>query len=290
MQFLDPKTDVAFKKLFGDEHRKNLTISFLNSILERKEGSLITEVTFQDTANLPETIDKKRSFVDINCIDQEKNNYIVEMQVAFQKNFIPRSQYYASLVLSRQLKVKHRYGNLVPVIFVAIVDHILFKHHKNVISHHFITDAKTHDVELKHLEFHYVELPKFKKNVDELTTVVDKWLYFMREADNTEVIPQSLQHKEFQEAFHVLESSQWNQADLDAYIAEMDELGREERITEGALERGLEQGLEQGLQLGVLKKAEAMAIKLLKKGTDIIEIADITDLSIDQIKTLQSKL
>ncbi len=153
MQFLDPKTDIAFKKLFGDEHRKNLTISFLNSVLERKEGNLITDVTFQDTANLPETMDKKRSFVDINCKDQENNNYIVEMQIAFQKNFLPRSQYYASLVLSRQLKVKARYGNLLPVVFVAVVDHILFKNHKNVISHHVITDTKTHDVQLKHLEF-----------------------------------------------------------------------------------------------------------------------------------------
>ena len=279
MQFLDPKTDIAFKKLFGDEHRKNLTISFLNSILERSEGNLITDVVFQDTANLPQTVDKKRSFVDVNCIDQEKNNYIVEMQVAFQKNFLPRSQYYASLVLSRQLKVKAGYGKLLPVIFVAIVDHILFKNHKNVISHHVITDTKTHDVQLKHLEFHYVELPKFNKKSEELTTIVDKWLYFMQQADDLVVIPQTLQNKEFKEAFHVLESSQWNQSELDAYVAEIDELGREERISEGALEQGLEQGAQ--------KKAEAMAIKLLKKKIDIEEIADLTELSIEQIENLQ---
>ena len=181
-----------------------------------------------------------------------------------------------------------------PVIFIAVVDHILFKNHKNVISHHLITDTVTHDVQLKHLEFHYVELPKFKKNVNELKTIVDKWLYFMKEADNIEVIPQSLQNKEFKEAFHVLESSQWNQADLDAYVAEMDELGREERITKGALERGFEEGvergIEQGIEKGALKKSEVMAIKLLKKGLLITEVADLTDLSIEQIKILQAKL
>lgn len=62
MQFLDPKTDIAFKKLFGDVHRKNLIISFLNSIFERKEGNLITDVIFQDTANVPETVEKKKFF------------------------------------------------------------------------------------------------------------------------------------------------------------------------------------------------------------------------------------
>ena len=67
MKFLDPKTDTAFKKLFGNEHRKNLTMSLLNSLLERSEGHLITDVSFRDNGNLPEILSKKTSFVDINC-------------------------------------------------------------------------------------------------------------------------------------------------------------------------------------------------------------------------------
>jgi len=287
MYFLDPKTDITFKKLFGNEHRKNLTISFLNSVLERQEGNLITEISFKDTANLPLTIDKKISFVDINCVDQQKNNYIIEMQMVFQKDFLARSQYYASLVLSRQLQVRGAYyDSLVPVIFVAILNHTLFKNHNNVISHHFITDAKTHEVDLKHLEFHYVELPKFIKTVDELETIADKWFYFLKEADNLEVIPQTLKNKEIQEAFHVLESSQWNQDEFYAYIAQMDELGREERIKAGALQRGYEDGMQQG----ELKKSQEFVIKLFKKGYAVDEITDLTGLSIDQVEEIKKKM
>src|SRR5215510_2822869 len=71
MKFLNPTTDIAFKKLFGDRNRTNLTISFLNSILERQEGQLITQVTINDNANIPPLISGKKSFVDINCFDQE---------------------------------------------------------------------------------------------------------------------------------------------------------------------------------------------------------------------------
>src|SRR5207244_1248035 len=92
MKFLDPTTDIAFKKLFGDREKPELTISFLNSVLERKEGELITEVTINDNANIPDTLDKKISFVDINCTDQTGKRYIIEVQVVDEKNFIERSQ------------------------------------------------------------------------------------------------------------------------------------------------------------------------------------------------------
>ncbi|MCL2938306.1 MAG: Rpn family recombination-promoting nuclease/putative transposase, partial [Trichodesmium sp. MAG_R02] len=38
----------------------------------------------------------------------------------------------------------------------------------------------------------FVELPKFNKSLDELETLVDKWIYFIKEADSLEVIPESL--------------------------------------------------------------------------------------------------
>ncbi|MDD2725259.1 MAG: PD-(D/E)XK nuclease family transposase [Methylovulum sp.] len=34
MKFVDPKTDIAFKKIFGDQAHKNILIEFLNELLE----------------------------------------------------------------------------------------------------------------------------------------------------------------------------------------------------------------------------------------------------------------
>jgi len=38
MIFIDPKTDFAFKKIFGSEHSHSILISFLNGILYNGES------------------------------------------------------------------------------------------------------------------------------------------------------------------------------------------------------------------------------------------------------------
>ena len=41
MKFADPTNDIAFKKIFGDENKTEVFISFLNSILDFKDGKKI---------------------------------------------------------------------------------------------------------------------------------------------------------------------------------------------------------------------------------------------------------
>ena len=86
-KFLDPKNDIAFKKIFGTEKNKDILIHFLNDVLTFKEHGHIVEVNFLKTIQDPETAAKKTSIVDILCKDQNGNIYIVEMQVAKEKGF-----------------------------------------------------------------------------------------------------------------------------------------------------------------------------------------------------------
>lgn len=44
-KFLDPKNDIAFKKIFGTEKNKDILIHFLNDMITFKERSPIKEVT-----------------------------------------------------------------------------------------------------------------------------------------------------------------------------------------------------------------------------------------------------
>jgi hypothetical protein len=62
MKYLSPKTDIAFKKLFGNEHHKNLTINFLNNVLNLPQDKLIKEILFRGTERLPESIEGKSDF------------------------------------------------------------------------------------------------------------------------------------------------------------------------------------------------------------------------------------
>lgn len=200
MVFLDPKSDMAFKKLFGDITHKNILMSFLNSVLDRVEGEKIVDVVMNDPNNVAEILSSKTSAVDVRCTDQHGNQYIVEMQVLDQKDYELRAQYYSSLALSRQLASGEKYIKLMPVIFIGILDFNLFAT-PNYISHHFILDNQTYNWELKHLEFHFIELNKFNKNLESLVTILDKWIYFLKHAVNLHKIPSSLKDPVLTEAF-----------------------------------------------------------------------------------------
>ncbi len=281
MTFLDPKSDIAFKKLFGDITHKNILMDFLNNILERTEGEKIVDVVMNDPNNLAETPLSKASIVDVRCTDQKNHQYIIEMQVITQQDYAARAQYYSALALSRQLASGERYHKLVPVIFVGILDFNLFGS-EHYLSHHLILDTQTHNHELKHLAFHFIELPKFDKTLETLTNAQDKWIYFFKNASTFEKVPQSLKEPVMQEAFDVLAQSNWSKKDLEAYDRYVDAM----RSAASQLDTALEKGIEIGIEQGEKQKAQKIA-KALLDILDVEMIAEKTGLSIDEIKNLK---
>ena len=286
MVFLDPKSDIVFKKLFGNINHKKILMSFLNSVLERTDGMLIVDVIINDPSNVPETPLSKTSIVDVRCTDQKNNQYIIEMQVTNQKDYAARAQYYSSLALSRQLATGEGYSNLVPVIFVGILDFSLFKT-QHYISHHFILDNETHAHELKHLEFHFVELEKFDKEPDELTHILDKWIYFLKHAVSLQKIPTSLNEPVLEEAFNVLAQGNWSKKELEAYDRYLDAIRSAASQLETAEEIGMAKGMAKGMAQGMAKgmaqgeaqgEAQGMAKGERKKTLEIAqELLDILD-------------
>ena len=156
-KFLDPKNDVAFRRIFGSEKNKDILIHFINDVLELKDGDRIKEVTFLSTIQIPEIAAKKQSVVDVLCKDENGVQLIVEMQVSPQTGFEKRAQYYAAKAYSRQLnKGKEegaRYIDLKAVIFIAISNNIIFPDKVFYKSDHIILDKDTYAHDLKDFSF-----------------------------------------------------------------------------------------------------------------------------------------
>ena len=148
-RFLDPKNDVAFKKIFGTSKNQDILIHFLNDMLVFKEGKPITTVSFLKTVQDPEIAAKKTSIVDIMCADEVGNQYIVEMQVAEGDGFIKRAQYYAAKAYISQLMVAGKYHTLKEIIFLAITNFIMFSEKTEFKSDHVILDKATNEHNLK---------------------------------------------------------------------------------------------------------------------------------------------
>ncbi len=80
--FVDPKNDVAFRKIFGDENKKEILISFLNNILEFSgTDKEITDIAIKNPYQVPKLKELKETILDIKAIDKRNIHYIIEMQM-----------------------------------------------------------------------------------------------------------------------------------------------------------------------------------------------------------------
>ena len=82
-KFINPFTDIGFKRIFGQEISKPLIIDFLNSLLLGEER--ITNITFLDKEQ-PALFEDDRSLIyDIYCQTEKGENIIVEWYEALSR-------------------------------------------------------------------------------------------------------------------------------------------------------------------------------------------------------------
>ena len=294
-KFLDPKNDIAFRKIFGSEEHKDILIHFINDILELEGISQIEEVEFLSTIQDPEIASKKQSIVDVLCRDISGTQVIIEMQVAPTKGFEKRAQYYAAKAYSRQLNKGQEedgiYENLKEVIFIAIADYVVFPDKTEFKSDHVILDKSTHEHDLQDFSFTFIELPKFKKTkIEELDTILDKWCYFFKYAAKTsesDMAKIASSYKTIGDAYEVVNQYNWNEKQLIAYEQEKKRVWDNIAALNYQLDKAEAKGIAKGLTKGEINKAIEIAKNLLSQNIDIQIISSATGLSTDEIKKLQ---
>ncbi|MEO0413333.1 MAG: PD-(D/E)XK nuclease family transposase, partial [Verrucomicrobiota bacterium] len=66
MRFISPKTDFAFKKIFGSKESKPILISFLNAILYEGRGQII-DLDILDPYSVPRLEGMKDTYLDVRA-------------------------------------------------------------------------------------------------------------------------------------------------------------------------------------------------------------------------------
>ena len=292
-KFLDPKNDVAFKKIFGTDKNKDILIHFLNDMLIFKKREPIKEVVFLKTVQDPETAAKKTSIVDILCKDEKGNTYIVEMQVAKEKGFEKRAQYYASKAYISQANAGGDYHDLQEIIFLAISDFTLFPNKRSYKSDHIVLDKESHENDLKDFSFTFLELDKFDKDINHLSNMIDKWAYFFKNA--TETAEDDIQKvigndQIIDRAYKELNQFAWSEEELLIY----QQSEKYEKAYTASLDQKYDEGQANGIILGreegkIEKGSLQIAKNMLKIGSDVDFVAQVTGLSKEEVMSLNQK-
>jgi predicted transposase/invertase (TIGR01784 family) len=283
MKFVDPKTDIAFKKIFGDETHKAILIEFLNELLELEYP--IEDVKISNSYQPPRLSGLKETTLDIKAKDSSQREFIVEMQVEKELAFCKRAIYYSSKAYSQQLTKGEYYHLLKPVIFLGILDFSIFEH-EHPCSRHLILNSETQSHDLTDLEFNFIELPKFTKQEHELQTVSDKWLYFIKNAENLDHVPDNADTEALLLAYNVAAQHHWTAEELDVYESQGIQLGK----TRGMIETAGIEGELRGEMRGEIRgerKAKMEVARNLLAVMDDDAIAHITGLDVSLIMTLR---
>lgn len=272
MQFADIKNDIAFRKIFGNENKKEILISFLNAVLNLEGNKKIIWVEILNPYQFPKIAGLKSSILDVRAKDKVGNSYIVEMQVTDKKGFDKRITFYSSKSYASQINLGDEYYKLKPTIFIGILN---FEYLKNpdYLSRHAILDMKTYEQKLKDLEFYFIELPKFNKTEKELTNLVEKWIYFIKNAENLHVIPEGVNDEGLKCAYQEADQHTWTKEEVEEYeyarMRDTDEVARELFIEE--------------------KRNIEIAKKLLQSPLSNEDIANYTSLTLEQIQGLRAE-
>lgn len=283
MKFVDPKTDIAFKKIFGNDAHKSILIEFLNEMLELNYP--IESVDILNSYQPPKFEGLKNTSLDVKAKDSSEREFIVEMQVAKEAWFLQRAMFYSSKAYSQQLSIGENYHKLKPVIFLGILNFDAFKT-KSHFSRHLIINKETHEHDLQDLEWNFIELKKFKKTESELQTVAEKWIYFIQQATSLDHIPENANTPALKLAYNIAEQHQWTTEELAVYDAQEMEIHRSQNVIETARIDGLAAGLAEGLAEGELKAKHAIAKGMLVEGLNTEIIAKLTGLTPTEIKNL----
>ena len=133
MNFINPKTDFAFKKIFGSADSKDILISFLNALLYEAQP-VIEDLEIIDPYLAPKIKGVKDTYLAVKANIEGKKTVIIEMQVLNVESFEKRILYNATKAYSMQLTTGIGYSLLNPVIALTITDFQMFEHLETVIS------------------------------------------------------------------------------------------------------------------------------------------------------------
>ncbi|HBL00079.1 MAG TPA: transposase [Microcoleaceae bacterium UBA10368] len=266
MTFINPKTDFAFKKIFGSENSKDILISFLNALLYDSQPT-IQSLQILDPYSAPRVRGLKDTYLDVKAKLHDETTVIIEMQVLNVEAFEKRILYNAAKAYSTQLETAEQYVLLNPVIALTITDFEMFENFTKVISRfvlkerEFLIDYLSYDIELV-----FVELPKFKKGLNDLETLTDKWIYFLKNARDLETVPETMESVlEIHKAFTMASKANLNREELDdlerqeIYI--QDRRGAISKAVRLGTEKGREEGREEGRKEGEL----ALTMRFLER-------------------------
>lgn len=313
-KYINPLTDVGFKRLFGQEINKDLLIDFLNTLLVGENE--IIDLQFLDKELVPVNPDERTIIYDVFCTTSKGEHIIVEMQNRPHQHFRERAVFYVAAALARQGEKGVKWSYDIKGVYGIFFTNFKFdKDDSRLRKDVVLADRDTGEQFTDRMRMIFISLPMMDKTESECQTDFERWIYVIKNMAALERMPFVAQKKLFHKLEEMAKISAMTQDERRhyekslkvyrdnevtwAYATEQGlAQGRAEGIAEGRAEgleqgraEGIAEGLEQGRAEGIaegraegraegiaegeLKKAIATAVKLRDTGMPVNKIEEI---------------
>jgi predicted transposase/invertase (TIGR01784 family) len=278
--FIPIISDYGFKATFDNEANTLFLRRALQALI--KSETPIKEVQFDKNTFEGITQDGRSGIFDLACTDENDNHFIVEMQYGEAPTFIQRMKFYALHKFNAIVKKgKFDYSTLAKIYCVGILANNINPYE----DYHQVSNLRNEKGELidDQMTFVTVELEKFTLQEADCQTDLQKLIYTMRTI-HTHTFTNPIQFPKF-----------WDEDWLKVAIDELDsrKMTPDEKASlEILIARNAESVKAESRKI---KEAEQrvktdMVRKALSKGLDIETTADLADVSVDFVKSVQQQL
>ena len=302
MRNINRMNDYFVRYLLGSVGNEDILENIVNAVLGDLGFETVHNLQIINPHNLPENINLKESVLDVKAVTKDKRKVIIEIQISGNIDFLRRIYYYISRNIVSEVEEKEPYDIISEVISINFVDfnmdfgdagkpHRCFK----------LIDTENPDIVLDMVQMHIVEVPRFKKILNNANAEYIKrkkilsWIEFftakdfdkvkekLKEVNN--IMPKVInKYERFISSEDEMEV--YNARDAFLYgQAIMLKREREEGLQEG-IKEGIERGMKRGLQEGRREEQINIARSLKNAGIDIKIISENTGLSIEEVLKL----
>lgn len=274
--YAKPEYDEVFKSLFTLNNDYDLLANFINDILKDapyanrniKPFTHIKRIIKAETDPTINYIGEKRPRLYILAEDEESNHINIEMQRAFENDYLERAEYYLSRVHGRKLEEGKEYKEIGKTIGIHILNHVKYNHIEDYVNCLRLTMDEHPDIYSSKTALYFIELPKIRKS----SCIANRVLIWGKLIDN----PSHIDIRILSKTDYVIKRA----------LDRLKELGSNEDYLLN-LKRGAyimnksrnfkEEIFQEGVEKGKREEKFNIIIKLKNKGYNLSEICDIID-------------
>ena len=222
--------------------------------------------------------------LDLRCRGEDGTTFIVEVQNYGQRNFFRRSVLYAA----KSYDAGSRSGDggeygIPPVYFVGLLSGARqgfeLEEPGRWVSEYTFREKKTGRVPDETINFVFLELNRFGKELEECEGLVEQWCYALKHVGTLDRLPEGLRVKAFERLFRACEVAEFSPEVKLKYESDM----ITERDYYNIIGTAEERGRAEGEATGIGKVAQAM----LAAGEPMDKISEFTGLTAEQLEKLK---